>query len=200
VSILRIEDLAVRTIGPVQLLVDAGECATLTGASGAGKTLLLRAIADLDPHSGNVFCGEVESRTIAAPEWRRRVGLILAESQWWQDRVGDHLDPVAPSWFERLGFDQKVLQWSVSRLSTGERQRLALLRTLSRHPEVLLLDELTANLDRENTARVEGLVADYRRETNAAVLWVTHDPDQSRRVGSHHYRIEAEHVVSEPQS
>jgi putative ABC transport system ATP-binding protein len=200
VSILRIEDLAVRTIGPVQLLVDAGECATLTGASGAGKTLLLRAIADLDPHSGNVFCGEVESGTIAAPEWRRRVGLILAESQWWQDRVGDHLDPVAPSWIERLGFDQKVLQWSVSRLSTGERQRLALLRTLSRHPEVVLLDELTANLDRENTARVEGLVADYRRETNAAVLWVTHDPDQSRRVGSHHYRIEAERVVSEPQS
>jgi ABC-type iron transport system FetAB ATPase subunit len=76
-----------------------------------------------------------------------------------------------------------VLSWSVARLSTGERQRLALIRLLAQGPEVLLLDEATANLDPSNSARVEAIVGAYRGTQSAAVLWVSHDPAQRRRLG-----------------
>ncbi len=89
-----------------------------------------------------------------------------------------------------LGFGPEVLDWEVARLSTGERQRLALLRLLGNAPQALLLDEPTAALDPASRARVEAVVADYRRKREAAVLWVSHDPAQIGRVADRHYRLE----------
>lgn len=79
---------------------------------------------------------------------------------------------------------------TATRASTGERQRLALLRLLSNRPEALLLDEPTAALDPKNVAAVETLVADYRREHQVPVLWVSHDPEQIARVANRHFRVE----------
>jgi putative ABC transport system ATP-binding protein len=100
-----------------------------------------------------------------------------------------------------------VLEWTVSRLSTGERQRLALARLLALQPQVLLLDEATANLDPPNRDRVEDLIQDYRREQGAAVLWVSHDPDQRRRLtrpapglpGARRLVIQGDRLVDEPE-
>ncbi len=161
--------------------MDASDCVCLSGPSGAGKTLLLRAIADLDEHRGSVLLDGVDAAQVAAPRWRRQVALLPAESHWWSDRVGDHFGD-ASVWLERLGFDSSVLDWSVGNCSTGERQRLALARLLQNRPAVLLLDEPTASLDTENVARVEALIADYRAETDAAVVWVSHDPAQIARL------------------
>ncbi len=73
-------------------------------------------------------------------------------------------DPsIIADWLDKLGFAPDVLGWSVARLSTGERQRLALVRLLAQTPEVLLLDEATANLDPSNGARVESVVETYRK-------------------------------------
>jgi ABC-type iron transport system FetAB ATPase subunit len=99
---------------------------------------------------------------------------------------------------ERLGFGSEVLGWSVARLSTGERQRLALARLLANGPDVLLLDEATANLDPPNRERVEAIVQDYRRERRAAVLWVSHDPEQRRRLDGRRLIIRNDHL--EPES
>lgn len=82
----------------------------------------------------------------------------------------------------RLGFAPDVLDWEVPRLSTGERQRLALARLLHNGPEVLLLDEATANLDPSNRTQAEQVIDDYRRKRQAAVLWVSHDPEQRHRL------------------
>ncbi|MDX1335484.1 MAG: ATP-binding cassette domain-containing protein, partial [Gammaproteobacteria bacterium] len=71
----------------------------------------------------------------------------------------------------------------VSRLSSGERQRLALLRMLENSPRVLLLDEPTANLDRENTLLVENMIARYVQDHEAAAVWVSHDAEQQERLG-----------------
>ncbi len=177
-------------VGPVDLVVESARCVCLSGSSGSGKTLLLRAIADLDPHQGTVWLDERPCESFPAPEWRRRVGLLPAESKWWYERVGDHMEVLEPDWLEDLGFPAQALEWEVRRCSTGERQRLALLRLLANRPQVLLLDEPTASLDPASVGRMETLLERYRLEQRAAVLWVSHDPAQIRRVASRHFELQ----------
>lgn len=184
---LKLERLATRHVGPIDLSIEAGECVCVRGASGSGKSLLLRAIADLDAHDGEASLDARTCASMPAPAWRRRVMLISAESHWWSARVGEHFvdpdaEPCDPAWLDRLALPREALDWPVARCSTGERQRLALLRALARRPAALLLDEPTGNLDVDGTARVEALIADYRREHAAPVLWISHDPAQAARV------------------
>ena len=83
---------------------------------------------------------------------------------------------------QQLGFEPDVLNWEVSRLSTGEKQRLAIVRLLQNTPRALLLDEPTASLDAENIERTETLLVDYCRQQQAPLLWVSHDTQQLERV------------------
>jgi ABC-type iron transport system FetAB ATPase subunit len=195
---LRIESLRFHGRGPYDLTVERGECVSLSGPSGAGKTLLLRSVADLDPHEGRVLLDDVDSLAVEAPIWRRSVGLLPAESQWWWDTVGPHFPTVDVERLETLGFGRDVLGWEVSRLSTGERQRLALIRLLVNRPEALLLDEPTAALDPSNIGQVELLLESYRKEVDAPVLWVSHDPAQARRVADRRFEISADHLTPIP--
>ena len=186
---LRIKSLSFIDRGPFELSVEGGECVCLTGPSGIGKTLLLRSIVDLDCHDGRVLLDDVEAQTIDAPTWRQRIGMLPAESQWWFDTVGEHFSDISEEWLERLGFEDGTLRWEVSRLSTGERQRLALLRLLGNRPRALLLDEPTASLDVSNVGEVETIIREYRRAHVAPVLWVTHDPEQAKRVADRRFEI-----------
>jgi ABC-type iron transport system FetAB ATPase subunit len=186
---LRLQGVSSYSMSIPALEVAAGECVCLSGPSGAGKSLLLRAIADLDPHKGEVWLNGREAREFTPREWRRQVGLLPAESQWWRERVGEHFSEVDEAQWQALGFGRETLDWQVARCSTGERQRLALLRLLANQPRVLLLDEPTAALDPASVLHVEALVAAYREEHQAAVLWVSHDPVQIQRVASRQIRI-----------
>jgi len=80
-----------------------------------------------------------------------------------------------------LGFPEEGKAWPITRLSTGERLRLALIRALMVRPKVLLLDEPTAALDPASVAAVESLIA-ARIQSGLAVLWVTHDAEQAKRI------------------
>ncbi len=186
---LRLEKLKIPLLEPVDLDVAAGQWIGLQGPSGSGKTMLLRAVADLDPHGGRVLLDGTSCDQIQPPLWRRQVSYLAAESAWWFDRVGPHLEEVPADWLESLGFGSEVMEWSVRRLSSGERQRLALLRMLANRPKVLLLDEPTANLDRASMETVEELLAGYGRRSKPAVIWVSHDPGQLERVCEHIYTI-----------
>jgi len=181
-------------LAPVTLSVAAGECLVLAGASGSGKSRLLRVIADLDASmenaAGQIVLGGVDLLHYSGPEWRRRVAYLAAESQWWFDDVAAHFSIMpTPEQMQSLGLKPELLQQAVSRLSSGERQRLALLRLLVQQPRVLLLDEPTASLDPEATRAVEQLIADYRQQHQAAVIWVSHDVNQAGRVGQHYFYI-----------
>lgn len=188
-SQLRIESLCFQSRGPISLTIAPSECVCLSGVSGSGKTLLLRALADLDPHDGEAFLDEIACSEFSAPQWRQQVAMLPAESHWWFDRVGDHFSSPPEGSLAKLGFTAAVMAWQISRLSTGERHRLALLRMLSRSPKALLLDEPTANLDGDNTSRVETLIGDYRQSNATPVLWVSHDPAQIRRVADRWFLI-----------
>jgi len=184
---LRVHGLRSALAGPFDLHVDAGECVVLMGKSGAGKTVLLRLIADLDPsRAGEVELDGARRERLSGPDWRRRVIYQPAEPAWWLPVVRQHfsgadIDRVQPM-LAALGLPDAILDAELMHLSTGERQRLALVRSLSRSPSALLLDEPTASLDQESTLAYEALL---RQETakGTSILWVTHSEEQSGRVG-----------------
>lgn len=200
---LRLDGLSTMLLREVDLTLAAGERIFLSGASGSGKSLLLRAVADLDPHRGEVWLDDLPRSRLTPPEWRRRVGLLPAESHWWAETVGEHWRaPAAGSPIEALlvalGFDVDVSGWAITRLSTGERQRLALARLLLNQPQALLLDEATANLDSVNRERVETVLEDYRATHATAMLWVSHDPEQRVRLGGRRLVIRENRLEPEP--
>ena len=83
----------------------AGECVVLRGASGSGKTQLLRAVADLDPNEGTVLLDGTPRGSVPAPAWRRLGAYVPAEPGWWADTVGGHFVDwaAAAPLAERLG-------------------------------------------------------------------------------------------------
>jgi ABC-type iron transport system FetAB ATPase subunit len=157
--------------------------------------MLLRAIADLDDHRGLVRLDGVAAVDMPAHQWRRHVGLLPPESVWWLPRAGDHFHDELPVPLAHIGLEHDILARPVTRLSSGEKQRLALMRLLANRPEVLLLDEPTANLDPDNTRRIEDVIAEYRHEHGAVVIWVTHDREQVARVADRYCCVEAGTLV-----
>jgi ABC-type iron transport system FetAB ATPase subunit len=176
--------------GPVTFALAAGERIGVTGPSGCGKTRLLRALADLDPWQGEIRLGGQAPGDMRASAWRRRVAYVPAEGQWWHDAVGAHFT-VAPDEAEvrALGLENDVLAWPVSRLSSGEKQRLGLLRALANRPAVLLLDEPTAHLDAERARAFEALVLRRCEADGLMAVWVAHNPEQLGRVATRGYSM-----------
>ena len=196
--ILQICDLRTNLIKPASFSLSAGECIAVRGPSGAGKTLLLRAIADLDPNEGLVCLDGRDRSMITGPEWRRLVGYLPAEPGWWAETVGEHFSEwtAALALVRELGFPEEAKAWPIARLSTGERLRLALIRALMVRPKVLLVDEPTAALDPASVAAVESLIT-TRLSAGLAVLWVTHDTEQAKRIAHRLLVVKDGHVREE---
>jgi ABC-type sugar transport system ATPase subunit len=95
-AILLADGLHSAVLKDCHLAVSAGEIVTLRGASGSGKTLLLRAIADLDPHGGEVWLDGLERSAMTGPEWRRRVRFVAAEAAWWAEGSGHSAIVITP--------------------------------------------------------------------------------------------------------
>jgi ABC-type iron transport system FetAB ATPase subunit len=179
--------------GPFDFEVRAGECVAIQGPSGAGKSVLLRMLADLDPHEGEILLDGRSSASMSAPAWRAQVVYQAAEPAWWEATACEHfsddqdgfLDETLPA----LGLSATLLDTEIERLSTGERQRLALVRSLARKPRVLLLDEPTAALDPASVERAEALLTGCLAQ-GMALLIVTHSADQAQRLAQRIFHLE----------
>jgi ABC-type iron transport system FetAB ATPase subunit len=196
---LVVEGLCNALAGPFAFSVPSGQCLAISGASGSGKTVLLRMIADLDPHEGGVTLDGTDRASLPAPDWRRLAGLVPARSGWWGDTVGEHFPRERESeWRElasQLLLAEGLFDRPIEEVSTGERQRLALIRALLAAPRLLLLDEPTASLDPLSTQAVEAQIA-RRLGEGATAVWVTHDDAQASRMGSFALHMRAGGVLA----
>lgn len=186
-------NLASSFAGPFDFDVESGACIVIQGPSGAGKSVLLRMLADLDPHSGQALLDGQAAQAMSAPAWRARVLYQGAEPAWWEATPSAHFDDAQLDWaagqLAALGLRADILDADILHLSTGERQRLALLRSLARKPQVLLLDEPTAALDPDGVARVEAMLAGCRAQ-GLTILMVSHSPEQAKRIATRTWRME----------
>ena len=186
---LKIDGLTVQPIFPelefsLSMQLNASEIVGISGPSGVGKSVLFKAIADLLPHQGEVSLDNQDKNHFTAPQWRKKIMIVPAESQWWFENVGEHFQTIDEKLFNQLGLDKRILSQHIHEISSGEKQRLALLRAIQYQPEVLLLDEPTANLDSNNSSIIENFVTNYVKN-NKAALWISHNTQQIKRIANY---------------
>ena len=197
---------------PTSFALRAGERVTLSGPSGSGKSVFLRALALLDPLDGGTvrWNGQAVART-AITRYRRHVAYLRQRPALLDGTVEDNLRyPYSLAVYRDAHFDvarvealfaaagraADFLDRPASELSGGEAQMVALVRVLQLAPDVLLLDEPTASLDPGSVRAVEALVerwfadAAAQRATGATV-WVSHDEAQVERVGQRRLTMQA---------
>jgi ABC-type iron transport system FetAB ATPase subunit len=196
--VLRIDYLSVPGLPALSFELAAQDCLAVEGPSGSGKTRLLRAIADLDPADGYMFLEGIERRELGGPEWRRRVRYASAEPAWWEATARQHFRPTArlDRLLSAVALEAEILDQPIAELSTGERQRLGLIRALADEPQVLLLDEPTSALDPQTAALAEELIK-FQLLAGRAIILVSHDAGQIARLAHGRLQLGGSDPVAE---
>ncbi len=205
-------------IRDVSLTLNPGDRLGILGPSGAGKTVLLRALAFLDPlDSGSIRWRGRSISGDAVPAYRSRVIYLHQRPALLDGSVEDNLRlPFSLEahrerrfdagrvidWLGRLRRDRGFLAKPSRDLSGGEAQVVGLLRALQLDPAVLLLDEPTAAMDPDTTQIVEGLLDAWRTADSSgrALVWVSHDRDQAHRMTDRQLFLRAGQLESEEHS
>jgi len=186
--------------------VSAGDRVALVGASGSGKSLLLRSLAMLDPiDSGTVQWKGANIEDADVPTFRSQVMYLHQQAANREGTVESVLQepfqllahqsktfsrPQVLGWLKQLGKQESFLDQSHLDLSGGESQIVALVRAMQLSPNVLLLDEPTSALDADTSQKVESLLADWVSATeDRAFVWITHDVQQAARICNRTIRI-----------
>lgn len=178
-----------RLLGPVDLTLGPGGITVVVGPNGAGKTTLLRLLHGLERRSGGqvrwaVPLSEAHSQqafVFQSPVMLRRTTL---ENLTYPLRIHGHdrasaLEK-AQDWLGRIGMNEQASQ-PATRLSGGEKQKLALARALIRAPQVLFLDEPCASLDGAAVRDIEQILQGAAR-TGTRIVMSTHNLGQARRL------------------
>lgn len=170
------------------LTIEPGRCVTLSGPSGSGKSSLLRLLVDLDPGTGSARIGSLVRERLPANEWRRLVGYVAADARWWTSPISAHMTDrnEALRLSCELGLSSTIMDSSPENISSGERQRMALVRALILRPRFLLVDEPTSSLDPDSALQVEKLLT-RRKQQGMGLLLVSHDADQLQRMADCRY-------------
>lgn len=181
-----------------ELSLYKGEIFCLLGPSGAGKTTLLRLLNFLEkPDEGEIMYGDqrhTSQNHVLPLETMRQVTTVFQRPALLKDTVWNNI--IYPLKIRKERIDKKEIMGVVEELgltnlikqrsetlSGGEAQRVALARALIFKPQVLLLDEPTANLDPGNIKIIEEMVLKYTFLEKPTVVWITHNHFQAKRVG-----------------
>ncbi|MCH5273445.1 MAG: ABC transporter ATP-binding protein [Lachnospiraceae bacterium] len=185
-------DIDVRALKDCSFSVEKGEFVAVVGASGSGKSTLLNLCGGLDrPTGGKVFLGDVELYTNSdeklAEIRRRKIGFIFQNYQLvpimtaYENFVmpalldkrkieKEYVEELA----EALGIRDRLHHFP-SQLSGGQQQRVAIGRALVNHPELILADEPTGNLDKESAGEVIDLLVSTIKRFDGTIVMITHE-------------------------
>jgi len=180
----------------IDLVVEMGQWVSIIGPSGSGKSTLLNILGGLDyPTEGKVYIKGLDVGLLDEDELsvfrRENIGFIFQQSHLipYLDAVENimlaqyfHSVPdrvEAEEALRRVGLGQRI-NHRPSQLSGGEQQRVCIARALINNPSILLADEPTGNLDRENTRNVLELIRELHRNKHFTIILVTHDPYVSK--------------------
>ncbi len=187
-------------VNAVSFTLAAGEIACLLGASGSGKTTILRAIAGFEPvqHGEIELAGDcISSATRHRPAHQRRIGMVFQDHALFPhltvtDNIGFGLralsrvrrDEIIAEMLTLIGLAELSGRYP-HELSGGQQQRVALARALAPQPQLLLLDEPFANLDVELRERLGLEVRQLLKARNVAAILVTHDQHEAFAMADH---------------
>jgi len=186
-------------LGPIDLVIDQGGPTMVIGPNGSGKTTLLRVMHGIERISeGTAEWAEPDHANHAyvfqSPVVLRRT---VAENLSYPLRVIKRAKPEINSaveyWIEQIGLG-KVANRSATRLSGGERQKLAIAPALIRNPEVLFLDEPCSNLDGQSTREIETLLLETAK-AGTRIIMSTHDMGQARRLAADIIFMKSGHIA-----
>lgn len=166
---------------------------SIVGPSGSGKSTILKLFSHLISQTSGTIEFKGKNYTAYSPyELRRQITYCFQNPILFGDTVIDNfkfpynirkkaLDKDRIKYFLQLfDFSESILDKDIHKLSGGEKQRIALIRSILFKPEVLLLDEVTSALDAENTKIVESVINKLNLE-GMTILWVTHNIEQSKK-------------------
>jgi tungstate transport system ATP-binding protein len=172
-------------IEPLSLEIQAGPTTIVLGANGAGKSVLLRLMHGLIPPSSGEVVWSGDARRKHAMVFQRPVMLrrsALANVTYAIEAAGgNEAEKTASEALEEVGL-RHLAHRAARVLSGGEQQRLALARAWALHPEVLFLDEPTANLDPSSTREIEAIIRAFDA-SGTKIIMSTHNLGQVRRLG-----------------
>lgn len=183
-----------KILSGINFNVEQGDCISIVGQSGSGKSTLLKLCSDLiQATSGEIIYRGKSYNDYNPLELRRKISYCVQLPYLFGNTVLDNLEfPFKIRKKEidkdrvlylmnRFNLDESFLEKNVTSLSGGEKQRVSLIRNLIFEPDIILLDEVTAALDKENAKIVEA----YIKELNSngiTVLWITHSKEQSEGI------------------
>lgn len=198
-DILNIKNLSyevdnTKILNGITLDIEQGDCISVVGQSGSGKSTLLKLCADLIPATGGevVYRGG-SYRDYNPLELRRKISYCVQLPHLFGETVFHNLEfPFkirnklmdkgrVVSLLERFNLDESFLDKSVNSLSGGEKQRVAIIRNFIYEPDIILLDEATAALDKENAKGIEAYIRELNQK-GVTVLWITHSKEQSEGI------------------
>lgn len=177
----------------IDISIEKGDYISIVGPSGSGKSTFLKLSASLiSPTDGNIYFYDKPYNDLDPIELRRKVSYCFQTPYLFGSNVMDNLCfPFSirnmkadmhkiDALLKRFKLNSEFKSKDVLNLSGGEKQRIALIRSLLFSPQVLLLDEVTSALDSENTLIVEELIKELNEE-GTTILWVTHNMEQSKK-------------------
>lgn len=174
----------------VNLAIKENSFTVISGPSGSGKSTLLKLLGQLiSPSSGDILYRQENIDTLEPTSYRKKVSYCFQSPVLFGETVYDNL--VFPYDIRELAFDENhalsllkkvgldgFLHKKVNEMSGGEKQRVALVRNVLFMPEVLLLDEVTSSLDKENTEMIWEFIRDLYQNEHVAIISVTHQENE----------------------
>lgn len=207
-SLLEINNLSFETadkkiLENIQFVLGEGDFLSITGPSGSGKSTLLKIIATiLSKTSGEILYNGKPIESYEPTEYRKEVSYCFQSPVLFEDTVKDNLafpydirqmafdEGKAVEYLKTVGLSEDYLNKSITSLSGGEKQRIALIRNILFQPKILLLDEVTSALDEENRQIIWKWLHEMRQKTEMTILMISHNEEEAA-LASKHIRIVA---------